>query len=120
MKKRKKNKFREFLRLLRPGMILLILTVYLAICLVTWLILRGEGAEATFWDVVSFNLLAITGNDYVYVDNPWTRAIGVLVLVLGLAGLTAITGYVSSAFVARRLDPEREVRKLLCLKYCIN
>lgn len=112
MKKRKKNKFREFLRLLRPGMILLILTVYLAICLVTWLILRGEGAEATFWDVVSFNLLAITGNDYVYVDNPWTRAIGVLVLVLGVAGLTAITGYVSSAFVARRLDPEREVRKL--------
>ena len=58
--KKKRNKLREFLRLLRPGMILLILTVYLAICLVTWLILRGEGADSTFWDVVSFNLLAIT------------------------------------------------------------
>ena len=114
--KKKRKRLREFIRLLHPGMIALILGIYLAICLVIWLILRGEGAESTFWDVVSFNLLAITGHDYVYVDNPWTRAIGVLVLVLGVAGLTSITGYVSSAFVARRLDPERGVKRMQRMK----
>lgn len=109
---KKRKRFRAFLRSFRPDMILLILLLYLGICLVCYLLLRRGGSEATYWEVVSFNLLAITGNDYLYVDSPMTRIVGIVLMILGVAGLSSITGYVSSAFVARRLNPERGVKKM--------
>ena len=112
MMKKVWKRIREFLRLCRPGLILLILGAYLALCLLCYLALKHDGVDTTYWNVVSYNLLAITGNDYVYVESAWTRVIGILVLILGVAGLSAITGWVSSAFVARRLSPERGVRKM--------
>ena len=93
-------------------MILLILGMYFVLCLSCYLILRLEGMPTPFWDIVMFNLLTITGNDYVYVDSAWTRVLGVFMLILGMFGLSSITGYVSSAFVARRLNPERGVKKM--------
>ncbi len=110
--KKKLERLLKFLRRTHLHMIVLILLLYFALCLICFLALKREGSEVTFWDVVSFNLLAVTGNDYQYVDSPWTRVIGVGILILGVAGLSSITGYISSAFVARRLNPERGVRKM--------
>ena len=106
------NRFKEFIKLFRLDMILLILGMYFVLCLSYYLILRLEGMPTPFWDIVMFNLLTITGNDYVYVDSAWTRVLGVFMLILGMFGLSSITGYVSSAFVARRLNPERGVKKM--------
>ena len=106
----------EFLKLIHLNTILLILTLYLLLCCFCYLVLKNEGMETPFWDIVVFNLLAVTGNDYMYVDSKWTRLAGILVLILGMVGLSSITGYVSSAFVARRLNLERGVKKMQNMK----
>ena len=105
-----------FLKLIHLHTILLILTLYLLLCFFCYLVLKNEGMDTPFWDIVVFNLLAVTGNDYMYVDSAWTRIAGILVLVLGMVGLSSITGYVSSAFVARRLNLERGVKKMQGMK----
>ncbi len=114
--KKKWERFRAFIRRIRPGMILLIVLAYFALCLICFLLLRKEGSAASFWDVVGFNLLAVTGNDYQFVDSPSTRVVGILVLILGMVGLSSVTGLISSAFVAKRLSPEREVRRMQGMK----
>ena len=110
--KKKWNRLKEIIRLFRLDMIFLIVGLYFALCFSIWLILRLESMETPFWDVVCFNLLTVTGNDYIYVDSPWARVMGIFMLILGMFGLSSITGYVSSAFVARRLNPERGVKKM--------
>ena len=110
--KKKWNRLKEIIRLFRLDMIFLIVGLYFALCFSIYLILRLEDMETPFWDVVCFNLLTVTGNDYVYVDSPWSRVMGIFMLILGMFGLSSITGYVSSAFVARRLNPERGVKKM--------
>lgn len=106
----------NFIKAIHLHTILLIMLLYLTLCLFCWLVLQNEGTETPFWDIVVFNFLAVTGNDYMYVDNPWTRVAGILVLILGMVGLSTITGYVSSAFVARRLNLERGVKKMQNMK----
>ena len=92
--------------------ILLILGLYLLLCIVSYYTLKTDGMETPFWDIVVFNLLAVTGNDYMYIDNVWTRVMGIFVLILGMVGLSTITGYVSSAFVERRLNREKGVKRM--------
>ena len=110
--KKKWNRLKEIIKLFRLDMIFLILGLYFLLCFSIYLILRIEQMETPFWDIVVFNLLTVTGNDYVFVDSAWARIIGVFMLILGMFGLSAITGYVSSAFVARRLNPEKGLKKM--------
>ena len=114
-----KTKIKKTIKLIKTThlpTILLILGLYMLLCIICFGILREEGTEVSFWDIVIFNFLAVTGNDFQYVDNPWTRIAGVFVLILGMVGLSTITGYISSAFVARRLNMERGVRKMRNMK----
>ena len=106
----------EFFKLIHLRAILLIALLYLLLCLFCYFVLRTDGTDTPFWDIVVFNFLAVTGNDYMYVDNPWTRVMGIFVLILGMVGLSSITGYVSSAFVARRLNLGRGVKKMQNMK----
>lgn len=110
------KRIKEFVKLIHLHTILLILILYLLLCFFCYLVLKNEGMGTPFWDIVVFNLLAVTGNDYMYVDSKWTRLAGILVLILGMVGLSSITGYVSSAFVARRLNLERGVKKMQNMK----
>lgn len=110
------KRIKEFVKLVHLNTILLILALYLMLCLFCYLVLKNEGMDTPFGDIVIFNLLAVTGNDYMYVDSAWTRVAGVFVLILGMVGLSSITGYVSSAFVARRLNLERGVKKMQNMK----
>ena len=111
-----KKKIKKYITAIHLPTILLILILYLLLCLYCYLVLRREGSDTPFWDIVVFNILAVTGNDYQYVDNPWTRVAGILVLILGMVGLSTITGYISSAFVARRLNMERGTKKMRNMK----
>ena len=110
------KKIKHYLKAIHLPTILLIVALYLLLCLYCYLVLRREGTNTPFWDIVIFNFLAVTGNDYAYVDNPLTRIAGIFVLILGMVGLSTITGYISSAFVARRLNMERGVRKMRNMK----
>ena len=110
------KKIKHYIKAIHLPTILLIVALYLLLCLYCYLVLRREGTNTPFWDIVIFNILAVTGNDYAYVDNPFTRIAGIFVLILGMVGLSTITGYISSAFVARRLNMERGVRKMRNMK----
>ncbi len=110
------KKIKHYTKAIHLPTILLIVVLYLLLCLYCYLVLRREGTNTPFWDIVIFNFLAVTGNDYAYVDNPLTRIAGIFVLILGMVGLSTITGYISSAFVARRLNMERGVRKMRNMK----
>ena len=106
----------EFFKRIHLHTILLILGIYLLLCAVCYMVLKGDGTETPFWDIVVFNLLAVTGNDYVFIDNALTRVMGIFVLILGMVGLSTITGYVSSAFVEQRLNMEKGVKKMQSMK----
>ena len=110
------KKIKHYIKAIHLPTILMIVALYLLLCLYCYLVLRREGTNTPFWDIVIFNFLAVTGNDYAYVDNPLTRTAGIFVLILGMVGLSTITGYISSAFVARRLNMERGVRKMRNMK----
>ena len=118
MKKIKKlfKRIGAFFKLIHLHTILLIFFLYLLLCLFCYLGLKDAGEEASFTDIMIFNLLCVTGNDYVYTDDPVTRVVGIFVLILGMTGLSAITGYISSAFVERRLDHRRGVKKMQSMK----
>ena len=110
------KKIKHYIKAIHLPTILLIVALYLLLCLYCYLVLRREGTNTPFGDIVIFNFLAVTGNDYAYVDNPLTRIAGIFVLILGMVGLSTITGYISSAFVARRLNMEWGVRKMRNMK----
>ena len=111
------KRFINFMKLIHMRTILLILALYFTMCFVCFIVLKVNGDDTPFFDIVVFNLLAVIGNDYMYVDNVWTRLAGIFILALGMVGLSTITGYVSSAFVARRLNLERGVRKMQSMKF---
>ncbi len=110
------KRFMNFMKLIHMRTILLILALYFTMCFVCFIVLKVNGENTPFFDIVVFNLLAVIGNDYMYVDNVWTRLAGIFILALGMVGLSTITGYVSSAFVARRLNLERGVKKMQGMK----
>ena len=114
--KDKMKRVYAFLKQIHLHTILLILSLYLLLCAVCYVILQNDGMETPFWDIVVFNLLAVTGNDYMYIDNGLTRVMGIFVLILGMVGLSTITGYVSSAFVERRLNLEKGAKKMQGMK----
>lgn len=115
MKKRWKR-FTGFLRMIRLDLILLFLLFFLLLCLIIYLLVNRTGEPTPFLDVVTYNLLAITGNDYAFTDTQWTRIMGIVTLVLGVAGLSTITGLISSAFVARRLGRDKGVRRMQAMR----
>ena len=84
MMKKKRERIRAFLKHIRLDMVLLVVFAYLALCLICFLLLKKDGSTVSFWDVVGFNLLAVTGNDYEFVDSPWTRVVGIFILILGM------------------------------------
>ena len=96
--------------------ILLILLVYLLMCLICFLTLRADGSDFSFVDVLLLNFLAVTGNDYAFVDSTASRVVGIFVLLLGMFGLSTITGYISSALVTRRLQSDKGLKKMQNMK----
>ncbi len=110
------KKIINFFRLIHLRTILIIILLFLILSLAVYLALGGDASEDSFLDVLMYNVLAIMGNDYQFTDEPVTRALGILILTFGVFGFSAITGYISSAFVARKLTQERGIRKMKNMK----
>ncbi|MBQ9333687.1 MAG: NAD-binding protein [Lachnospiraceae bacterium] len=110
------KKLIDFFRLIHLRTILIIILLFLILSLAIYLALGGDVSEDSFTDVLMYNVLAIMGNDYQFTDEPVTRALGILILTFGVFGFSAITGYISSAFVARKLTQERGIRKMKNMK----
>ncbi len=100
----------------RTAKILLILMLVLLVCYACYIFGGARDDGLTFVDVLIYNLLALAGNDYEFTETPGGRILGLIVLSLGVLGLSTITGYISSALVASKLNAERGIKKMQNMK----
>ena len=98
------------------GMISLILLLVLLVCYACYIFGGARESGLSFLDVLIYNLLALAGNDYEFTETPGGRILGLIVLSLGVLALSTVTGYISSALVARKLNAERGIRKMQNMK----
>ena len=113
------EKKKNLLRILRDAhadTITLILVLVLLVCYACYIYGGGKDDGLSFIDVFVYNMLALAGNDYEFTGTPGGRILGLIVLSLGVVGLSTITGYISSALVARRLNAERGIKKMQNMK----
>jgi len=101
---------------------LVILSIYFLLVLISWIVLKYTGYtdEAgnaySFFDVFLWNFLTVAGNDYAFVNSVWARILGILFLLFSMFGLSAITGYISSALVERKMNPGKGLKKMQKMK----
>ncbi len=125
MEKEKKLTFKKvkaFLKKFHILTTLVILAIYFLLVLISWLVLKytgyvnEEGASYSFFDVFLWNFLTVAGNDYAFVDSAWARILGILFLLFSMFGLSAITGYISSALVEKNMNPNKGIKKMQNMK----
>ena len=98
------------------AVITMILILVFLVCYACYLFGGAREDGLSFWDVIVYNLLALAGNDYEFTGTPAGRILGLIVLVLGVLALSTITGYISSALVASKLNAERGIKKMQNMK----
>ena len=126
MDKDKKSTFKKikvFLKKFHIITTLLILSVYFLLVLISWIVLKNtgytnpnDGLPYSFFDVFLWNFLTVAGNDYAFVDSTWARILGILFLLFSMFGLSAITGYISSALVEKNMNHKKGIKKMQNMK----
>lgn len=125
MGKDKKSTFKKikvFLIKFHIPTTLLILSIYFLLVLISWIVLKNtgytneEGNAYSFFDVFLWNFLTVAGNDYAFVDSTWARILGILFLLFSMFGLSAITGYISSALVEKNMNHKKGLKKMQNMK----
>ena len=111
-----KRSIGRFLRDIHAGTILIITLLIILVCYACYVLGGGRESSLSFFDVILYNLLALAGNDYEFTENTAGRILGIIVMSLGVVGLSTITGYISSALIARKLNVERGIRKMQSMK----
>ncbi|MCQ2539933.1 MAG: NAD-binding protein [Acetatifactor sp.] len=92
--------------------------LYLLCCYVMWFAEYCRTTDTSFARVVLWNTIAVFGQD-IQDHFPDTTVGQILVLVLmlfSMFGISAITGYISSAFVEHKMNPKRGIKKVQDLK----
>lgn len=115
-KRKRSRDFKSFLERSHFVTSLLIIILVLVICYACYTFSDARANGLSFLDVIVYNLLALAGNDYEFTETPGGRLLGLIVLTLGMVALSTITGYISSALVARKLNVERGIKKMQNMK----
>ena len=116
------SKIKVFLIKFHIPTTLLILSIYFLLVLISWIVLKNtgytneEGNAYSFFDVFLWNFLTVAGNDYAFVDSTWARILGILFLLFSMFGLSAITGYISSALVEKNMNHKKGLKKMQNMK----
>ena len=124
MKKDKSTftKIKYFFKKFHVMTTLVILSIYFLLVLISWIVLKytgytdEAGNALSFFDVFLWNFLTVAGNDYAFVNSVWARILGILFLLFSMFGLSAITGYISSALVERKMNPGKGLKKMQKMK----
>ena len=120
--KRTYKKTKYYLKKFHIFTTLLILAIYFILVLISWLVLKytgyvnEDGVSYSFFDVFLWNFLTVAGNDYAFVNSVWARILGVLFLLFSMFGLSAITGYISSALVEKRMNQQKGIKRMQKMK----
>ena len=118
----KRTSFKNFLKKYHITTTLIIISIYLIIVVSLYFILKytnqvdENGNPYSFIDVFLLNFLTVAGNDYTFTDSISSKIIGVILLLFSMFGFSAITGYLSSAFVERKLSTRKGLKKMQNLK----
>lgn len=124
MKKKQKNRkhylkrFISFLKQIHFFAIAGIILLYLLCCYIMWFAEYCRTTDTSFARVVLWNTIAVFGQDIQdHFPDSLVGQILVLVLMLfSMFGISAITGYISSAFVEHKMNPKRGIKKVQDLR----
>ena len=116
------EKFKTIWKKFHITALFIVISVYLLLVTLLYFVLKwndvvgANGVPYTFLDVLIFNVVTLAGNDYEFVDNNLTRLLGIIFLAFGTIAISMFTGYISSAFVEKRLNQERSIKKMQQMK----
>lgn len=91
---------------------------YLICCVFYWYA-EFDGPKGTpFYNVLLWNTATLFGQDYAdhYPESIAGRIYGIMLLLVSMFGISAVTGYISSALIERRANSIRGLRKLQSLR----
>ncbi|MCC8140342.1 MAG: NAD-binding protein [Lachnospiraceae bacterium] len=117
-RRKRKDRFRYVVKQPQLRAILGILLLYALCCLAYWFFEYGGPAGAKFSDILLWNTATLFGADFAerYPITVSGRMIGIVILLIGMFGVTVITGYVSSTMIDHRMKTRRGTRKLQSMK----
>lgn len=95
-----------------------IITFYILCCLLYWYVEFDGAKSAGFLDVILWNTATLFGQDFAdhYPVSVAGRLLGLVLLLIGMFGVSAITGYISSALIERNMNSMRGMKKLQSLR----
>ena len=94
------------------------ITFYILCCLLYWYVEFDGAMSAGFLDVILWNTATLFGQDFAdhYPVSVAGRLLGLVLLLIGMFGVSAITGYISSALIERNMNSMRGMKKLQSLR----
>ncbi|MBQ0000879.1 MAG: NAD-binding protein [Clostridiales bacterium] len=106
--------FLSFLKKIHLPAILGILAFYLLCVYAIWFLEYAKTTDTSYSRVVLWSTIAVFGQDMQdHFPETITGQLLVLVLMLfSMFGVSAVTGYISSAFVEHKMDPRRGINKV--------
>lgn len=95
-----------------------ILIFYVLCCAAYWYVEYDGTKGAGFFDILLWNTATLFGQDYAdhYPVSVAGRLVGITMLLIGMFGVSAVTGYISSALIEHRMNSRRGLRKLQNMK----
>lgn len=98
--------------------ILGIFTFYILCCIIYWFVEYHGPKGASFLDILLWNTATLFGQDFAdhYPETVSGRVVGIVLLLISMFGISAVTGYISSALIEYNLNTRRGIRKLQNMK----
>lgn len=98
--------------------ILGIFLFYILCCLIYWFVEYGGPEGAGFLDILLWNTATLFGQDFArhYPVTISGRVVGIVLLLISMFGVSAITGYISSALIEHKMNSRRGLRELQNMK----
>lgn len=94
--------------------ILGILVFYVLCCFIYWIVEYNGPEGAGFLDILLWNTATLFGQDFAdhYPETVSGRILGIVLLLISMFGVSAVTGYISSALIERNLNSRKGLKRL--------
>lgn len=107
-----------FSRKIHLSAILAILLLYLLCCYLMWFAEYAYKTDVPMGRVVLWNTIAVFGQDIQdhFPDSTMGQVLVLVLMLFSMFGVSAITGYISSAIIEHKMNPRRGLKKVQTLK----
>lgn len=116
--KKRRERLSRFWHKIHFTAILGILIFYILCCVLYWFVEYDGPKGAGFFDILLWNTITLFGQDFAdhYPVTVSGRLLAIVLLLISMFGVSAITGYISSALVEHNLNSMRGMKKLQNMK----